>query len=212
MSPDDESTKPLVARSISEGFALVRRICKRYLLTGRDTDDNRLEQIDERDVTSETIKATSAGVEGTTKLTSGKACTITVKTSGTVTVSVGSTSLGTASGVSTFEYTASGADEKVKLTASGSTNVEATVSYKYGEFGTLELELAMPSTFNKGVTETIKSSCHRIIVDYTVRALMIDQYPDKAQQYAQRLEEDESNLRGALVSRVDFTRRTADWS
>jgi hypothetical protein len=213
MSPDDEATKPIVARSISEGFAEVRRVCKRYLVTGRDTDDNRLEQIDERDVDTETVNAGTTATSCSKTLQNGKACTIVVKTSGTVTVATsGGKELGTASGVSTFEYTATTASETITLKSTGSEAVEATVSYKYGEFGTLELELAMPSSFNLGVTETIKAACHRIIVDYTVRALMLDQYPDKAAVYGTRLTEDEDNLRSALVSRTSINRRAADWS
>jgi hypothetical protein len=213
MSPDDEATKPIVARSISEGFAEVRRVCKRYLLTGRDTDDNRLEQIDERDVDKETVQAGTTDTTCTKTLQVGKPCSIVIKTSGTVTVTTSTgKSLGTASGVAAFDYTATATDEKIVLKSSGDAAVEAIVSYKYGEFGTLILELAMPSSFNKGVTETIKANCHRIIVDYTVRSLLFNQYPDKAASYNERLTEDEEKLRSSLISRVGINRRASDWS
>lgn len=57
MTPDDEATKPVVARAMTEAFGEVKRVCQQYLITGRDTDDNRLERINEMNRSTETISS-----------------------------------------------------------------------------------------------------------------------------------------------------------
>lgn len=42
-SPSDNETKPVVARAMNEGIDLVKEACQRYIIFGRDVDDNRLE-------------------------------------------------------------------------------------------------------------------------------------------------------------------------
>ena len=47
MSPDDEEVKPVVARAMTEAWDEVKKVCQRYLVYGRENDDNRLEKINE---------------------------------------------------------------------------------------------------------------------------------------------------------------------
>ena len=63
MTPDDELTKPIVARAMTEGFGEVKRVCQRYLLMGRDTDDNRLERINEMSKYSEIVSDKLGGFD-----------------------------------------------------------------------------------------------------------------------------------------------------
>ena len=63
MTPDDELTKPIVARAMTEGFGEVKRVCQRYLLMGRDTDDNRLERINEMSKYSEIVSDKLGGYD-----------------------------------------------------------------------------------------------------------------------------------------------------
>ena len=49
-SVDDEETKPVVARAVTEGYDIVKECCQRYLVFGREYDDNRLESLTEKTV------------------------------------------------------------------------------------------------------------------------------------------------------------------
>lgn len=44
-TPDDNETKPIVARAMQEAWSSVKTICQRYNAFGRKADDNRLEAI-----------------------------------------------------------------------------------------------------------------------------------------------------------------------
>jgi hypothetical protein len=135
MAPDDETVKPVVARSITEGFAQVKLVCGKYLILGRETDDNRLEKIATKDSQS-------------------------------------------------------------KIT--------------YGE---LQLKLSMPSSFNKGVTETVKSAAHKAIVDYVMRNVLMNQLVDKSKEYDAYFVQDLDDLRQALRARItSMSRRQSDWT
>ena len=79
----------------------------------------------------------------------------------------------------------------------------------YGEF---VLALTMPASFNIGLTETVKSNAHRMIVDYTMRAVLADQWPEKAAEYERLYAYDIENLRASLRARLRMTRRAVDWS
>lgn len=80
------------------------------------------------------------------------------------------------------------------------------------EYGAFTLELSMPASFNIGLTETIKSNAHRMIVDYSMRAVLADQWPEKAVEYERLYASDVENLRACLRARLRMTRRAADWS
>lgn len=205
MTPDDELTKPIVARAITEGFGEVKRMCQRYLVMGRDTDDNRLERINEMEKVKETVSNKQGGYD----LMSGTPYIIGVKASKPVTlVAANGRVIATLNGNSQTEYTP---------TTSGRITLETDadkveLTYYHGTFGTLELELTMPANFNLGMTETAKSCAHRMIVDHVMYSLLLNQWPDKAVVYKERFNADMEGLRDAMQARTKFTRRAADWS
>lgn len=205
MTPDDELTKPIVARAITEGFGEVKRMCQRYLVMGRDTDDNRLERINEMEKVKETVSNKQGGYD----LMSGTPYIIGVKAKKPVTlVAANGRVIATLNGNSQTEYTP---------TTSGRITLETDadkveLTYYHGTFGTLELELTMPANFNLGMTETAKSCAHRMIVDHVMYSLLLNQWPDKAVVYKERFNADMEGLRDAMQARTKFTRRAADWS
>lgn len=212
MSPDDEYTKPIVARAMTEAFGEVKRVCQRYLIAGRDTDDNRLERINEMDKKEETVTASASGTEGTYGMTATMPYIIRVECSEPVKVKTSSgKELGDALGLAQFEYTPTAANEKLSIVGDNSAKVEIT--YFYGDFGSYKIDLLMPSNFNISMTETIKSCAHRMIVDYTMKSVLANQLADKAQEYAALFKGDSDGLRDALRARVMLMgRRPTDWS
>ena len=148
MTPDDEATKPVVARAMTEAFGEVKRVCQQYLITGRDTDDNRLERINEMNRSTETI---SSGSLGTYSLIPGQSYIIRVITDVSVTVSTSTDKvLGQVTGTGQFEYIPS-SNERIKIEGSDG---KAEVTYFFGDFGMYELKLSMPASFNISMTET----------------------------------------------------------
>ena len=90
--------------------------------------------------------------------------------------------------------------------------IAKTGSNNEQEYGKFLLELSMPASFNIGLTETIKSNSHRMIVDYAMRAVLANQLPEKAAEYERLYAADVENLRASLRARQRMTRRAADWS
>jgi hypothetical protein len=210
MTPDDDEIKPIVARAMTEGFGEVKRQCQKYLVTGRENDDNRREKINEMSTTTDTLKASSSGTQSTLNLVAGTTYTIRVSSSAQVKLMNGSTEVATVNGMKEFEYTPSAA---ATLTVVGDATTDVTIKYMWGDFGYYELRLALPESFNVGVTETLKSYAHRTIVDYVMSSVLFNQYPDRAKQYGDKVQEDMGKLADVLNSRVtNFTRRSADWT
>lgn len=205
MTPDDETTKPLVARAMTEGFGEVKRVCQRYLIMGRDTDDNRLERINEMDRYTETVTNKQGGYD----LVTSTPYIISVKADKPVTlVSATGKEIEKTSGNSQVEYTPS-TSGRISLETDAE-KVELT--YFFGNFGTLELELTMPANFNLGMTETAKGNAHRMIVDHIMFSLLINQWPEKATLYKERFNSDMEGLRNAMQARTRFSRNAHDWS
>lgn len=205
MTPDDELTKPIVARAITEGFGEVKRICQRYLVMGRDTDDNRLERINEMEKHVETVINKQGGYD----LVAGTPYIIKVEAESPVTlISAHGQEIAATSGKGTVEYTPSYSG-RITLETEAK---EVVLTYFYGEFGTLELELTMPSAFNLGMTDTAKSCAHRMIVDHVMHSLLLNQWPEKSAVYRERFSADMEGLRSAVQARTRFSRNAPDWS
>ena len=205
MTPDDELTKPIVARSITEGFGEVKRVCQRYLVMGRDTDDNRLERINEMNKHTETVSNKQGGYD----LIANTPYIIKVSADRQVTlVSAAGKEIGKVDGIGTVEYTPTSTG-RITLETEAE---EVTLTYFFGDFGTLELELTMPRTFNLGMTETAKNCAHRMIVDHVVYSLLLNQWPEKAGIYRERFTADMEGLRDAMQARTRFIRNAPDWS
>lgn len=205
MAPDDDLNKPIVARAITEGFGEVKRICQRYLIMGRDTDDNRLERINEMQSYTETVKNKQGGYD----LLRNTPYIIGVEADHPVTlVSAAGVKIGATSGNSQVEHTPS-VSGRISLET---TAKEVKLTYRWGKFGTLELELTMPSSFNLGMTETAKNCAHRMVVDHVMHTLLLNQYPEKSIVYKERFNADAEGLRSALQARTRFGRHAPDWS
>lgn len=80
------------------------------------------------------------------------------------------------------------------------------------DFGSFVLNLNMPAHFNAGMTESVKSDAHRMIVDYTIRAFLLDKWPEKSAEYERRFVVDAESLRSDLRSRFPFVRCAEDWA
>lgn len=205
MTPDDELTKPIVARAITEGFGEVKRICQRYLVMGREIDDNRLERINDMNKFMEKIQ----NDRSTFDLVANTPYIIEVEAEAEVTlVAVTGGEIATIRGAGRLEY-APIASGPISIRTQAK-NVKLT--FYHGKFGSLDLDLTMPPSFNLGMTETIKSCAHRMIVDHIMHTLLLNQWQEKSILYKERFNADAEGLREALRSRTRFVRMAHDWS
>lgn len=216
-----EETMPILARSLSEGWARVKNVCRAYLILGRDTDDNRLEGIDERRKYKETLEVSSADkAECTTKLMKGVPVLIEVACEGMVSVSIQYNHLPEVKriqkevieGRGVIKHTPTTVGETLYLESLSGEGLNVTITYIYGEFGSYELSLSMPFGFNLGATESIKAASHSIIVYYVVAAYLRHLLPEKSAEYRELALMAEEELRSALRSRVRWGRRAEDWA
>lgn len=211
MTPDDEVTKPIVARSLTEAFGIVKSICQAYLIYGRYEDDNRLEKIDESNTYEENVKSTNAITDCKYRMLTGIPYTITIISDADIKVMDDEGTILARGSNLRFAYTPVRTDEYIKLQSTEISDVK--VSYLWGDFGQYKLLLRMPERFNPGVTETIKSFAHKLMVDYVMGQVLKDQYPEKAKQYYQDYAADMEGLRKSLIPRLAYGRPyAADWS
>lgn len=216
MTPDDNETKPIVARSLTEAIDIVKSTCHRYLTMGRLKDDNRRETI--LGATKEEQTAES-GVpcEFSMGIKKGRKYEITQGATGYASATV---SLKTSEGKQTLLGELGGKTQSLTFYAesdgviivqhTGEVDAVYTLSDKTASIFRLQLE--MPSSFNPGMTSAIKSASHRIMVDYVMAQVLKNQQVEKYQTYMQLVEADRSMLRSALRTRSVYRRRAADWS
>ena len=214
MTPDDDQTKPTVARALTEAFGEVKRTCQRYLLYGRYTDDNRLERIDESSRYEESLEAGNLTTDCKYHLLTGIKYRISTTADMDTDIKImdnEGTVLARGGRNITLDYTPVRMDEYLTITARVTVNI--TVNYSWGDFGTYELRLEMPANFNIGMTETIKTCAHRMMTDYVMAAVLQNQLAEKANEYASRFTNDQEALKKALIARNGYRRPTAaDWS
>lgn len=205
MNPYSDLTRPVMARGMTEGFAEVKRICQRYLVMGKVTDDNRLERMDDSEKRTETV----AGKEGNYGLIAGVPYTIKAKADHDVALfDADGTFIGMSGNDEAVFHTPAKTGRIRLKTESGS----VALTYSWGDGGSLDLNLCMPCSFNMGMTEAIKSSAHRMIVDHVMYSILFNQFPEKAGIYKERFLTDEEGLRKALQARTSFGRHAEDWS
>lgn len=211
MTPDDALTKPIVARSLTMGFGKVKEVCQKYLLYGREEDDNRLEKIDASNRYEETVNATSVGVSGTHVMLTGITHVVQAVCAEEVQIT-NQQGVMLARGTNVeFTYVPTQQSEYLKFKTTKTAQVK--VLYKWGDFGYYELALDMPERFNIGVTESIKSAAHGMIANYVMYAILKDQFADKATEYLKAHEADREMLRKSLIARTSYSRPyAADWS
>lgn len=216
-----DETMPVLARALSEGWVRVKNVCRAYLILGRDTDDNRLEGIDERRKYKETIDVSDiTGAECATKLMKGVPVRIEVACEGMLSVSIQYNHLpevkriqkSVIDGRGVIEHTPTTIGETLYLKSLSGEGIAVTLTYIYGDFGSYELSLSMPAGFNLGATESIKAASHSIIVNYVLGVYLRHSVPDKFSEYWDLMMVAEDELRSALRSRVRWGRRAEDWA
>ena len=211
MTPDDDQVKPIVARSLTEAFGEVKRKCQQYLVFGRYNDDNRLEQIDETNSYTEDVVSSPLTVSCKHTLLTGIEHTIIINSDVEIKVMDDESNILARGSNISFKYTPVRMGEH--LTLYSPEKADVNIVYRWGDFGTYELELEMPKRFNIGMTETIKSNAHRMMVDYVMYNILKDQYAEKAQEYLKEYTSDGEALRIALISRSTYGRAyAADWT
>lgn len=201
----DDVTLPVVARALTEGFGKVKEVCQRYLVMGRETDDNRLERLSDERRLTEYFSGTGRGGYD---LLAGTTYTLEVESDGPVTVLANDGSVaGVTNGRGTIVHTPK---------QTGPVSVEAgqavTLVYVTGSFGSFDLELSMPDGFNQGVSESVKSYAHRVIVDYVMFRVLSADHPEASGTWYARMDSDMGGLRTMLQARLCWGRSAADWS
>jgi len=187
--PDNPETSSIINRAVTEAFGRVKAAAQRYLTVGRTTDDNKLERL--------VSGATYAKVQATYK--------------GFPVFYY--TAEGTTQDVEVYEY----ADDSYKEISDDSVVVvgaDDTITPKMvnGDVQTLTYEtvtltLSIPN-FNVSVTDHLKSSIHKYIVDYAMGRFLQDQVADKAREYKEEAEnEDLPNIISDLNARERYTMR-----
>ena len=211
MTPDDKQVKPIVARALTEAFGEVKRKCQQYLVFGRYTDDNRLEKIDETNTYTEEIESNPATESCKHVLLTGIEHRITAVSDVDIKVMDNEGNILARGMEVAFRYTPVRMNEYLTVYSAKAAHVE--IKYMWGDFGGYELELDMPKRFNIGMTETIKSCAHRMMVDYVMYNILKDQYAEKAQEYMKEYISDGDSLRLALIARTTYGRAyAADWT
>lgn len=214
MTPEDRERYPIMARALTEAFGEVKRICQAYLVFGKTSDDNRLEEIGRECRDEETIIATQEGTAGLQKMRIGLLYRIEIDSfdSRVRILTDDRRVLGEIDSFGDIEYVPY-RDQEYIIVENIKEGVEyVSVSYIYTEPERYLLEMDMPCTFNIGMTGTIKNCIHRMMVDYVMTALLNDLLPEKGREYAGRYEGDSEGLRNALRSRTMLRRRAEDWA
>lgn len=213
MTPDDITVKPIVARSLTEAFSQVKKKCQQYLVFGRFTDDNRLEKIDETNSYEEKVNSSPATENGKHVLLTGIEHRITTQSESGIEIKVmdNEGNILARGANNAFVYTPLRMEEYLVFYSTEQTTVDVT--YRWGDFGSYELELEMPKRFNIGMTESIKSAAHKLMVDYVMWQILKDQYAEKAKEYYEQYIADQETLRMALIARSTYSRAyAADWT
>lgn len=197
-TPDSPETVSIINRSLTEAFGNVKRACQRYLKTGRSTDNNMLEQM----VSNVTyIKGLRQVIDDNghpvyEAIVSTEVVDVYTEDDGTTwkKVSEGMTvtpDVGTTPQPKMEEYDTDDID---------------TITYE-----TVTLELFIPN-FNVSVTDALKSSIHKYVVDYIMGRFLQDQVTDKAGEYAGLADgKDMQDISKNLTARDKFTARKPSW-
>lgn len=244
-SPSDNETKPVVARAMTEGFNAVKEACQRFLVMGRDTDDNRLEALFEtqsrehEEVASSLIDqgnfADYEGNDGYLLTTLNVVKDVTYKLvidrkdadmygdQGSYKLYVGNKLVSTFEAEGKTDVVAQWTAEKTEtadvvlhlnnVDLSNMHAVEDAIvkfNFTWTDFGKYEVELDI-NNFNTGVTSSVTSYAHRLIVDHIMAAILKNQQNEGYTKYITTEEAARKNLIQALQARRSFGRCTHDW-
>lgn len=236
-TPDDNETKPVIARAMQEAWDKVKECCMRFNAFGRKYDDNRLEAITEavrEEGNIEMIQAYRGWMFDTVKVSVQGNTTyhfaldfrgvVTNDASYSMRVNVGDNTntvkefvLDRNTGIVEFDYQAKEQDDiQVAVLCTSGILPEFTDTPHYtvshNKFGNYNLQLVMPDNFNISVTSSVKSYAHRLIVDYVVAAVLKNQQQEGYTKYLATTEQTRRSLIRILQSRNSFGRVQHDWT
>lgn len=185
-APDDPEHRSIINRSVTEAFGRVKVACQRYLTVGRDTDDNKLERL-VSSVTYVQVQDTDAQGRPLYDCTVDGADTVVYNSRGAW--------VDTATG----QIVEPDADPEPKMVNGPDID---TITYE-----TVSLTLEIPN-FNLSVTDHLKSSIHKYVVDYTMGRFLQDQVADKAKEYKDLADtEDLASIISDVNARERYTMR-----
>lgn len=240
-SPDSDETRSLICRAITEGWGKVKFQAQRYLTQGRAVDDNTLERIATYgDITMfwKLIDSTDSMIIGYGSFTKDDRIGVehakpTVNITGQAQKDI---VIAVPDGLSFDVHDAYGhalilnakaADDTVgyydnaykidgvRLNGYRFPGISA-ISITFDDsaftqvYETLNLLLRIPN-FNLGVTDALKSSIHKFMVDYVTFRFLRDLAPEKAAEYKEAAEDDQQSIRQCLNSRERLYTRRASW-
>ena len=237
-TPDDNETKPIVARAMTEGWNAVKEACQRFLAFGRTSDDNRLESITIPESVDYLIDVILAFTTYNSGYDTGMLISLQDNTTykfkfdfseitaaaGKYDVILGSTLLATVDinpGTVQFNYPAkepvSGSLKFVKHDGESQDIVFAqgtaalSVTYSYNKFDVYNLQLVMKDNFNVSMTSNITGHAHRLIVDTVMAAVLKNQKQDDYAKYLATAEVAAKKLTRSLQACNSFGRVQHDW-
>jgi hypothetical protein len=189
LEPDSPESRSIINRAITEAFGEVKVLCQRYLKSGRTIDNNNLERI---------IKNVTYVVVQETDSQGHKLYTCTVD------------------GVETVVYQGAHYWMDVNGYVVTPDSIPAPKMIETEEIDTIEYEkivllLSIPN-FNVSVTDHLKSTIHKYVVDYSMSRFLQDQLTEKAAEYKTLADdEDRSLIIRDLNAREKFNFRRPSW-
>lgn len=197
--PDNPETSSIINRSVTEAFGRVKVAAQRYLTVGRDTDTNVLERlVIPGSVIYPQVQKTHNGYPVWNYTSSGTSIEVYAVTT-------------ESGGTTTTVYKKVSNDEEVTVQDSSALSEVMVNDTSQGPtemtFETVTLTLQIPN-FNLSVTDHLKSSIHKYVVDYVMGRFLQDQVADKAAEYRDEAENvDLANIIRDLNARERYTMR-----
>ena len=194
LEPDHPETRSIINRAVTEAFGEIKKLCQRYLKQGRTIDDNSLERM----VKSITyVKEQAKDAQGHPLFSCTEDEVPHEVYRGEVEGEPAWLDSITNEQIIPDEY-----PEPIMV----ETDEVDTMEYEK-----IPIELAIPN-FNVAVTDHLKSSMHKLAVDYITARFLQDQLPEKAAEYKALADgEDRTNIIKDLNARESFNFRKPSW-
>lgn len=232
-TPDDNDTKPIVARAMQEAWNRVKETCQRYYVHGRLYDDNRLESItvpEKRDgnfdiytpyesvLVLDLVKNTTYHFAFDFNGCLDQALEWNFKLEDEI---IHSCEIDSQTKIVKFDYTAKDSTDGccirlLPASANDFDNDKVLDSPSYiitwNRFGEYNLQLAMPDNFNIAVTSSITTYAHRFICDYIIAEVLKNQSQEGYTKYLATAGNALASLLRSLQARNSFGRVQHDWT
>ncbi len=203
LEPDSPETRSIICRAVTEAFGKVKFACQRYLTVGRTTDNNNLERL---------VKGvTYVKVPQDVQAEDGEGHPLYLYDDGNITKvlyrdgDVWINAEDDSEEELTEEEVTNYISEKMESIMVDSEEIDKL------EYETVVIILRIPN-FNPAVTDHLKSSIHKFVVDYVMWRFLEDQVSDKAGEYKKLADgEDYVAITSSLNARDNYTLRRASW-